>query len=311
MRFHPPSFDADEHFRRRADNRQTSHADEVHVRRRIDVPQRAIHRERIGGDVCFEPLRQDGLIDVASGNLVLDRPDTRLVGLALHVRADRGRDAVARLGLRESALEFALEKLDLGARELIQSVQVFVGRDARVGDDQDAVLHVIEGEHRVEQHEAGLVLGFWIGRAVGSPRSLGPGIEQRWFKSRRGVVADESDRATGESRQPWDERRLEFRHEPAKTLDERLVGLARDTRSIDSRSGAALPEHEERIFSQEGITGDLLASFDALEQERVIRVLGNLGVSRSAMISLTTGTNVPRRASSTNSSNVVCFTPVL
>ena len=138
------------------------------------------------------------------------------------------------------------------------------------------MLHVIEGEHRVEQHEAGLVLGFWIGRAVGSPRSLGPGIEQRWFKSRRGVVADESDRATGESRQPWDERRLEFRHEPAKTLDERLVGLARDTRSIDSRSGAALPEHEERIFSQEGITGDLLASFDALEQERVIRVLGNL-----------------------------------
>jgi hypothetical protein len=41
-------------------------------------------------------------------------------------------------------------------------------------------------------------------------------------------------------------------------------------------------------------------------------MLGNLqkadtGVSRSAMISFTTGTNVPRRASSLNSSNVVCF----
>src|SRR5690606_5028542 len=31
------------------------------------------------------------------------------------------------------------------------------------------------------------------------------------------------------------------------------------------------------------------------------------GVSRSAMISRTTGTNVPRIASSANSSNVVCF----
>ena len=76
----------------------------------------------------------------------------------------------SRRDVRQVALELALEELDLRARELIQRLEVVVGRDARVGDDQDAVLHVIEREHRVEQHEAGLV------RAVGAaPRSPSTG----------------------------------------------------------------------------------------------------------------------------------------
>ena len=59
--------------------------------------------------------------------------------------------------LREPALELALEELDLRARELVERRQILVGRHARVGDDQDAVLDVIEREHRVEQHEPGFV----------------------------------------------------------------------------------------------------------------------------------------------------------
>ena len=74
------------------------------------------------------------------------------------------------LGLRQPALELALEKLDLGARELIERAQIFVGRDARVGDDQDPVLHVIERQHGVEQHESGIVFGVCRRRHCVRPR---------------------------------------------------------------------------------------------------------------------------------------------
>ena len=63
---------------------------------------------------------------------------------------------VRRGGFDSVALELALDELDLRARELIQRLEVFVAGDPRVGDDQDPVPHVIEREHRVEQHEAGL-----------------------------------------------------------------------------------------------------------------------------------------------------------
>ena len=48
MRLDAPPFDAHEHLRRRADDGETAHADEIHVGRRVHVPQRAIDRERIG-----------------------------------------------------------------------------------------------------------------------------------------------------------------------------------------------------------------------------------------------------------------------
>ena len=120
--------------------------------------------------------------------------------------------------LRQPALELPLEELNLGARELIQRAQVLVGRDPRVGDDQNPMLHVIEREHGVEQHEARLVLA---DRAVG-PRRLLPGVAQRRLEPDRRVVADEPDGAAGESRQIGDERRAEFRHEPAQRRHERI-----------------------------------------------------------------------------------------
>ena len=58
---------------------------------------------------------------------------------------------------RQRAFELAFEEIDLRAGELIQRSQVLVTRDPGVGDEQDPVLHVIEREHRVEQHEAGIV----------------------------------------------------------------------------------------------------------------------------------------------------------
>ena len=88
MRLDARSLHPDEHLRRRSDDRDAAHADEVHVRRRVHVPQRAVDRERVGGDVGLEPLREHDLIDVAGGDVLLGRADLFLELLARVVRAD-------------------------------------------------------------------------------------------------------------------------------------------------------------------------------------------------------------------------------
>ncbi len=67
-----------------------------------------------------------------------------------------------RLAARQAALELRFQELDARARELIQRLEVVVGRDARVGDEEQPVLGVVEREHRVEQHE-----GRQVGGGVG------------------------------------------------------------------------------------------------------------------------------------------------
>ncbi len=86
--FRRAAFDADQHLRRRADDRQRAHAHEIHVRRRVHVAERAVDGERIGGDVGFEALRQDGLVDVAGSDVLLDRADSSLEDVAGLVRPD-------------------------------------------------------------------------------------------------------------------------------------------------------------------------------------------------------------------------------
>ena len=121
------------------------------------MAERAIDRERIGGDLRLEPLREHDLIDIAGGDVLLRGLHHLEKALARHVR--RHLDALARLRMRmrQIAAQLALEELDLRARELIQRLEIVVGRDARVRDDQDPMLHVIERQHRVEDHEPGFV----------------------------------------------------------------------------------------------------------------------------------------------------------
>ena len=78
MRHGMPPFDAHQHLGRRPDDRAAAHADEEHVRRRVDVPQRAIDRERIDADLRREALRQHDLVDVAGRDVLLGLPDDAL-----------------------------------------------------------------------------------------------------------------------------------------------------------------------------------------------------------------------------------------
>ncbi len=271
-----PSLHAHEHLGRRSDDREPAHAYEIHVGRRVDVAQRPIDRERIGLDVGLEALREDGLIDVARGNSLLDRADAGLEYFPRLVGSDLRWRLLTVFGLREPALELAFQELDLGARELIQRAQVFVGRDARVGDDQNPVLHVVERQHRIEQHEAGIVFGVCPRIVLACRRSLRPGLLQRGLEDRRGIVADEADGSTRESRQAGHEWRLEPGHQAAQRRYERLVALRRRSRSLER--GPALPraQDQEGILPEEGVSRHLFPTLDALKKERVVGVLGNL-----------------------------------
>ena len=133
------------------------------------------------------------------------------------------------------------------------------------------MLDVIERQHGIEQHEPGLVL------AVGLPaRPRCSHAARAPARTRRGVVADEADGAAREARQARHERRAEFGHEPAQRRHERLVDLGGHAGSVDGRPALARPQDEEGILAEERVARDLLAALDALEQERVVGVLGDL-----------------------------------
>ena len=126
MRLHLAALDAHQHLRRRADDRAVADAQEIHVGRRVDVPQRAVDREGVGVDGRLEALRQHDLVDVAGGDVLLRRPHHLLELLARDVRRHLERAARRRRRLRQRALQLALDELDLGAGELVERLEVLV-----------------------------------------------------------------------------------------------------------------------------------------------------------------------------------------
>ena len=192
----------------------------------------------------------------------------RTVRLELVARDVRLKSTPARCrrrhALRQRALQLALDELDLGARELVQRLEVLVAGDPRVRDDQDPVAHVVERQHRVEQHEARFVF------------DLGRGLQCHRFEPGRGVVTQVADGPAGEARQARHERRMEARHQLARGRDERLVRFGGLAGAIDGRLAAARPQDQERILAEERVAPHLLAAFNRLEQERVVGMLRDL-----------------------------------
>ena len=129
------------------------------------------------------------------------------------------------------------------------------------------MLHVIERQHRVEQHEPGVVAD----RRGASPARAAVGLEPR-----RGVVAEVADGAAGEARQPGHERRLKAVHQLAQRVDERLLGVGGHAGALDHGLAVAAAQDQERILAEERVAPDVLAALDALEQERVVGMLGDL-----------------------------------
>lgn len=144
--------------------------------------------------------------------------------------------------MRQVTSELPLEKLDLRTGKLVERLEIVVGRDTRVCDDQDAVLHVIERKHGVEDHEAGFILQRGIGLSVL--------LERDRLEPRRGVVAQIANGAASKSGQLRNERRTEVGHHAAQHVDEGLSLLGRHAGTFHNRPPGARSQHDERIFAQ-------------------------------------------------------------
>jgi hypothetical protein len=155
VRFDARPLDANQHLRRRTENRPLPHPHEEHVGGRVDVAERPVDRERLSLDLGIKPLGEHDLVNVAGGDLLLRRPNRRFELIARHVRAHREPRARLLRRLRQARLEFPLQEADLGARELVERFEVVVLAHAGVRDDQNPMPHVVERQHRVEHHEAG------------------------------------------------------------------------------------------------------------------------------------------------------------
>ena len=214
------------------------------------MPQRPIDGERVRRDCRLESLRQHDLVDVARGDVFLGRAHHLLELLATDVRADLQGASVRPRRPRERPLELAFDELDLRAGELIQRLEVVVAGDSGVGNDEDPMPHVIEGEHRVEDHEPRFFVG-GIGR-----------LQLHRLEPCGGVIREVPDRAAGEARKAGNERRVKPGHQLTDGRDERLVAFRDIPHAIDRRLAAPRSQDEERILAEERIPADLLAALD-------------------------------------------------
>ena len=164
-----PPLLADQHLGRGPHQRALGQLEQHHVRARVHPPQRAIERHRRSGRETAEPAREDDLKDVAGGDPLFGTHDrgAELLAAEAHAvgqgrcrRALRQTHGARRRGARERLFEPVERRLRVGGAGLALDL---------VGDQQQLLLRVIEGDDGVEQAEGRERQAPRIGRAPGQP----------------------------------------------------------------------------------------------------------------------------------------------
>ena len=244
--------------RRAAQRAFRREAQEEHIGAGIDGAQRAIDLEAVQLRLDVEALREDGLKDVAGGDVLLGAGDggqeVLLAGAVLHLE----------LGLAAAACAASLgsgwaRRFSSLSRRLTALV-VGVGRLAvgDVGGDHqpDLLAHVVEGQHLIEEEQAG------VGNA-----ELVFGQRGQALDLAHGIVGKEADRAGGERRQAGQARRLVA----AERVAQHGEDVAFDARGLsafgDGDLAAAGHDALEGREADEGVAAHLLAALDRLQQK--------------------------------------------
>ena len=133
------------------------HPQEIHVRRRIHNPQRAINRKRIHPGIHIEPLRQHSLKNVSRSDIVLDPLHPGQIIFLARTRFQ------LQLAARAVASWFFGQRLGQATLQIMQPADgICVGRlrlvplQIRRRHQQNLLLHVVERQYRVEEHQARL-----------------------------------------------------------------------------------------------------------------------------------------------------------
>ena len=183
------AFEADEDFRRSADDMEILEIEVEHVGRRVQAAQRAVERHRAGVERLGHALREDDLHDVAFGDVVLGFEYGLLERCFAEGGNGRPRSGPAvRLGMHNWRAQLAEQFLQACPRLLVGAGEAGFGIDDQrqlagdVVDDGDFL-----GEQQADVRRADVV------------RFVGAG--QLGFDIAHGVVAEAADQAAAEARQ--------------------------------------------------------------------------------------------------------------
>ena len=162
---------------RRARDRDLRVAQEVHVRRRVDLAQHAVHVERVDRLVQVEALREHDLEDVAREDVLAGGLDGRLVETTGHRGAERrqlgelvGRGWRRRVRQRAGQLVDATVEAVDGALIGVGGVDGLVQED--VLDEIEALAEVVERGHVTGQRQNRVGNALVVGRDVGQVLDL-------------------------------------------------------------------------------------------------------------------------------------------
>ena len=255
-------------FRRRTDDMEAAEVVEEHVGRGIQAAQRAVQRQRRGGERPRHALREHHLHDVAGGDVVLGLLHRRLeLGLA---------EFGARLVFRHRRLGRQMHRRmqlvgQFGETQMTLRIGIRLHR-VGVGDEVELAGEVVEhrqllGQHQQDVRRVQHVVLVLVGEAL--------------LDIADGVVAEVAGQPAGEARQPRHRRGLEAclevgdeiqRVGQAVLLDDLAVGFHR-------QQMGANPEHGARRQADEGVAPEALAAHHRFEQVGIGRV-GELEVHR-------------------------------
>ncbi len=239
--------------------------EEEHVRRRVQHPQGAIDRERVGVRPEREPLGGHDLDDVAGRDVLLGGADDRheLARRQVRLQAVVQPDALVELGHRGEALagrrpvESGQQRVDPLAGGDVVGVQVAVERQPR--DCLDRPPRMVEHQQRVDEHQAGQRQPVRVVRRGRQP-----------LEAAGDLVGHEADRAADEARQAGQAGHLLA---PEQLVEQhQRVGEGQRAGAVGRLEvGPVLAdlEHLARRRPDERVAADVLAALDALEEERV------------------------------------------
>ena len=163
------------------------------------------------------------------------RPDNRILAVSRDIRNFQRR--------AQDLLDFTNLIDGLVVLNLDRFVR-FIHHD--VGNDMDLVPQMIEGQHGLVEHQ----------RRVIDSEIVGSGLWNVLDGSNH-VIAEVAHRAPSERRQVRQSDGFEPRHRRAEVVHEA------------GRQAIAVTSHQERISTQEGISGNPLASLHAFQKKRV------------------------------------------
>src|SRR6185312_5644523 len=257
---------ADQHFRRRAENGHVSHAEEVHIRRGIHAAQRTIDAERRHTGIKLKAQRRHGLKDVTVHDVFLDSlngleeavflygdVDFQLA-LARFVRLEK----FARQRLRE--LLFNAGNVTHGAGiGLLGRLVAHIGR----GNDEDLMPNVVKRQQPVKEHEHA-VRQFEV--VFGSLREF--------FQLAHGIVRKEADGAGGERRQSGKVSRFVLTQQAVQNFKGIAFKLLARLTLFQRDVVAASAQHHIRTYAKESVAANFFAALYGFKQEGVGRALG-------------------------------------